>query len=346
MLRRLPLRNLWRVLRETNLEAIRRGAESRFEVLVAGDETADAEQLASLVGDTGDATAIPGDSARRHPWLLVTDTSRAPAIPGREPFSLAVLVSRKAELSTHLRAIRDEQAAQGVPIVVVVIGVPGKTAAIVRRSESRRVMVPDLDARALPAVGRALLTAMAPELRLALGRQLPVLRTLLFADLIDETARANASYAFASGIAEIIPVVNIPMNIGDVVILTKNQLIMSYKIALVAGKSGTPRHLIGEILGVLGGGLLLRQVARQLVGLIPAVGVAPKVAVAYGGTWAIGQAVVVWATAGQALTTESVGHFFDEGLARGRKAARALVSRRVGGKRRERLMRQERVRER
>jgi len=45
------------------------------------------------------------------------------------------------------------------------------------------------------------------------------------------------------------------MNLGDIVILTKNQLVMSYKIALVAGKSGTPRHLIGEILGVLGGGL-------------------------------------------------------------------------------------------
>ena len=53
------------------------------------------------------------------------------------------------------------------------------------------------------------------------------------------------------------------------------------------------------------------QVARQLVGLIPVVGIAPKVAVAYGGTWAIGQAVVLWATTGQALTMESVGHFFD-----------------------------------
>jgi uncharacterized protein (DUF697 family) len=175
-------------------------------------------------------------------------------------------------------------------------------------------------------------------LRLGLGRQLPALRTLVFVELIDETARANASYAFASGIAEIIPVVNIPMNIGDVVILTKNQLVMSYKIALVAGKSGTPRNLIGEILGVLGGGLLFRQVARQLIGLIPVVGVAPKVAVAYGGTWAIGKAVVLWATAGQVLTRESVGQFLDEGLKRGRKAARALVSRRRrGNDRRERL---------
>jgi uncharacterized protein (DUF697 family) len=339
MLRRLPLRNLWRILRETNLEAIRRGAESRFEVLVAGDHPADAEQLASMIGDTGDAVPAPGDGARRHPWLHVADASTVAPMLGRERSSLAVLVSRKAELSPALSSMRDELAGRGVPIVVVVIGVLGKTAAIVRRSESQRVTVPDLDAPALAAVGQALLTAVPAELRLGLGRQLPSLRALVFVNLIDETARANAGYAFASGIAEIIPVVNIPMNLGDVVILTKNQLVMSYKIALVAGKSGTPRHLIGEILGVLGGGLLFRQVARQLVGLIPVVGVAPKVAIAYGGTWAIGQAVVVWATTGQALTMESVGHFFDEGLKRGRKAARALVSRRRGKKRLERVTR-------
>jgi uncharacterized protein (DUF697 family) len=285
-----------------------------------------------MIGDTGDARAAPGDGSQNHPWVHVTDASPVLSL---EPFSLAVLVSRKAELSRPLSSIRDDLSARGVPIVVVVIGVPGTTAAIVRRSETQRVTVPNLDASALPAVGQALLAAMPLELRLGLGRQFPALRPLLFVHLIDETARANASYAFASGIAEIIPVVNIPMNIGDVVILTKNQLIMSYKIALVAGKSGTPRHLIGEILGVLGGGLLLRQVARQLVGLIPVVGVAPKVAVAYGGTWAIGQAVVLWATTGQALTMESIGHFFDEGLKRGRKAARGLVSRRRGKKRKD-----------
>jgi uncharacterized protein (DUF697 family) len=314
----LPLRNLWRILRETDLEAIRRGAESRFQTLVAGDDPADAEQFASLIG-----------SGERHPWLLTLDASMATApVICRESFNLAVLVSRKAELSSFLGSVRDDQAARGLPIVVVVIGSAAKTAALVRRGESQRVTVPDLNTSALEAIGKVMLSAVQPELRLGLGRQFPALRSLLFSILIDETARANASYAFTTGIAEIIPVLNIPMNIGDVLILTKNQLVMSYKIALVAGKSGTPRHLIGEILGVLGGGLLFRQIARQLVGLIPAVGVAPKVAVAYGGTWAIGRAVVLWATAGQALTTASVRAFYDEGLKRGREAARALMSRR------------------
>jgi uncharacterized protein (DUF697 family) len=335
MLRHLPFKTLWGILRETDLEAIRRGAESRFQVLVAGDDAADAEQLGQLIGESADATASPGGSGEKHPWLLTTDASTAAPVISRESFNLAVLVSRNAELSSSLGSIRDDQAARGVPVVVVVIGAAGKTAAIVRRGENQRIVTsPELNVGAFEAVGNALLTAVPPELRLGLGRQFPGLRTLLFTALIDETARANASYSFTTGIAEVIPVLNIAMNIGDVVILTKNQLIMSYKIALVAGKSGTPRHLMGEIFGVLGGGLLFRQIARQLIGLVPVVGIVPKVAVAYGGTWAIGRAVVLWATVGEALTTDSVRAFYDEGLKRGRQAARALVSRRAKPKER------------
>jgi uncharacterized protein (DUF697 family) len=283
-----------------------------------------------LISAGADDTAPTGADAATHPWLLTIEASTAPAVIGRESFNLAVLVSRNGELSSSLGSIRDDQAARGVPVVVVVVGAAGKTAAIVRRGESQRVVTdPDLGPSALDAVGNAVLAAVQPELRLGLGRQFPGLRTVLFTDLIDDTARANASYAFTTGIAEIIPVLNVAMSIGDVVVLTKNQLIMSYKIALVAGKSGTPRHLMGEIFGVLGGGLLFRQIARQLIGLIPVVGIVPKVAVAYGGTWAIGRAVVLWATAGQALTTDSVRAFYDEGLKRGRRAARALVSRRA-----------------
>jgi hypothetical protein len=125
MLRRLPLSNLWRILRETNLEAIRRGAESRFEVLVAGDDRSGAEQLARMIGDTGEAGAAPGDGSRSHPWLHVTDASTPPVL-SLEPFSLAVLVSWRAELSPALSAIRDDLAALGVPIVVVIIGVPAR----------------------------------------------------------------------------------------------------------------------------------------------------------------------------------------------------------------------------
>ena len=138
MLRHLPFKTLWGILRETDLEAIRRGAESRFQVLVASDVPADAEQLARLIGESGDTAG--GAGAEKHPWLLTVDASTAAPVISRESFNLAVLVSRKAELSPSLGSIRDDQAARGVPIVVVVVGAAGKTAAIVRRGETQRVV--------------------------------------------------------------------------------------------------------------------------------------------------------------------------------------------------------------
>jgi hypothetical protein len=57
------------------------------------------------------------------------------------------------------------------------------------------------------------------------------------------------------------------------------------------------------------------------VGLIPFIGIVPKVAVAYGGTWAIGRAVGLWATEGQLLTSARLRQLSREGFARGREVA-------------------------
>ena len=102
------------------------------------------------------------------------------------------------------------------------------------------------------------------------------------------------------------------------IVLTKNQLLMGYRLVLASGRDGEPKKLIGEILGMLGGGLVFRQLARQLVGLIPVVGIIPKVAVAYGGTWAIGRAVVLWVTEGRTASAETLRTLSREGLLRGR----------------------------
>ncbi|MGH9158562.1 MAG: hypothetical protein ACRD2X_01040, partial [Vicinamibacteraceae bacterium] len=165
------------------------------------------------------------------------------------------------------------------------------------------------------------------DLRLALAVQLPAFQPAVFDILIEETARANASFALTMGLAEVVPVLTAPLNLGDMIILTKNQLIMCYRLALAAGRDGHPRRMVAEILGVLGGGLLFRQAARQLVGLIPVVGLVPKVAIAYGGTWAIGRGMVVWATEGREITSESLRRFMREGLTRGRHVAEGMLAR-------------------
>jgi uncharacterized protein (DUF697 family) len=199
-------------------------------------------------------------------------------------------------------------------------------AGVVRPGEAARVAVADLDAAAVPAVARAMLSAAPPGLRLALARHLVPLREPLFSELIEETARTNAMYAFTTGLAEVVPVFDVPLNLADIVVLTKNQLVMSYRLALASGKKGSPRELLGEVVGVVGGGFLFRQGARQLVGLIPVAGIVPKVAVAYAGTLAIGKAVVAWAAHGQALEPGTVRNLYRQALDRGRDVGRTLVA--------------------
>ena len=190
------------------------------------------------------------------------------------------------------------------------------------------MLVPALDETGLPALAGALVSAVPSGQRLALARQLPPLRDAVFDLLIDDTAKANATYSFTTAMAEQVPVLDVPLNLADIVVLTKNQLLMGYRIALGAGKSGRARDVIGEVLGVIGGGFLFRQAARSLVGLIPMAGVLPKVAIAYTGTWAIGRAVVLWATQGKRMSPSAIGRLSRDAAGRGRAFARGLIGER------------------
>lgn len=311
------LPDMWRVLKEADLNAIKREAERPFQVLLVAEDAADAERLGIL---------LSGSEGMRHPWLLPADPAEArhPASSGM--LDLAVVITPTPDPSPALGFAADAMRAARVPVVTVVSGRGGAMAAVVRPGEAARAAVAALDGAAVPVVAQALLSAATPGLRLALARHLAPLREPLFSGLIEETARTNAMYALTTGIAEAVPVLDVPLNLADIVVLTKNQLVMSYRIALGSGKKGNARELIGEVLGVIGGGFLFRQGARQLVGLIPIAGIVPKVAVAYAGTLAIGKAVVAWAAHGQALEPGTVARLYRQALERGQDVAQALVA--------------------
>ena len=311
----LKLPDLWRTLKEADLAAIRRDAERRFEVLVVSADESEAATLAELMTGAG----------RAHPWLTVTTPGEARGRVAAAGLDAAILVSGAEDMAPPLAAAGESLRKAGVPLVTVVHGTASATGAIARTGETARAAVPALDAAAVPAIAEAVAAAFDPALRLALARQLPPLRPAIFAALIDEAAKANATYALTTGLAEAVPILDVPLNLADMVVLTKNQLVMSYKIALGSGKKGQPRELIGEVMGVIGGGFLFRQAARQLVGLIPVAGIVPKVAMAYAGTWAVGRAVAAWASEGRRLTPAAVRGFYREAWERGKVVARAMA---------------------
>jgi hypothetical protein len=309
----LKLASVWRVIADVDLEAIRRHAMAPVDVWILAEHSADAAALTAVLSPEG-----------AHPALRTVEADTL-VQPLAEVPRAAVLVSRSPTLSPGLAAARHALRAAGGRVMTVVVGATGPVASARQIGEDVRVAVAAWDAGAVDPIAASLLSLYDDDQRLAFARQLLPLRRPLFERLITETAQANASFALTTGLAEVVPILTAPLNIGDIVILTKNQLLLGYRIVLAAGRTGEPRALIAEIAGVLGSGFLFRQAARQLVGLIPVAGIVPKVAIAYSGTWAIGRAIVLWVTEGREVTAGSVQRMTQEGLDRGRALAEVMV---------------------
>lgn len=325
----MTLQDVWRVLKDVDLEAIRREARQRTDLLVVSADGEDARLVAQALSTEGDP---PQDEhAPVHPWLRVL--AAASGLPALDVAPVAaVLVSRTVELDGTLAALRDHLVKHRMPVVTLVVGHWSRAAAVARGGEWARVAVRSLGeaGESLPA---ALLGVLAADLHLPLAHQFPLFRPAVAADLVDRTAKANASYAFTTGLAESVPVLAAPLALGDMLMLTKNQLVMCYRLVLAHGRDGDPRTLVGEIVGVLGTGLLFRQAARQLVGLIPVLGLVPKVAIAFAGTYAIGRSMTMWVAEGREVTSSAVRRLSREGFARGKAVARSLADQaREGGR--------------
>jgi uncharacterized protein (DUF697 family) len=314
----LKLANLWRVVREVDLQGMRLAARERFTLVVVSETGEDAARLRDLISGTTTARTA-------HPWIEVAST--APAVVAALPASAlaALIVTRDPALSVPLASAERRLSASSTPVLTVVVGDTSPAAKVMRGVERARVAVPALDAQSIEPIASALIELVSDDQQVALAAQLPMLRPVVFARIIERTARANASFALTTGLAETIPLLTAPLNLGDMVILTKNQLMMCYRIALAAGRDDEPRKMMTEILGVLGGGVLFRQIARQLVGLIPIAGLLPKVAIAYAGTTAIGRAMAAWTTEGRQITVDTVSRYSREALDKGRLLASHMV---------------------
>ncbi len=166
-----------------------------------------------------------------------------------------------------------------------------------------------------------------PGRALALARRYPLFRVAVARDLINDTSFANASYALGTGFAEIVPALDIPFNVADMVILTKNQALLVYKLGLALGLSTRWQDHFAELGGVVGAGFVWRQIARQLVGLVPVWGIVPKVAVAYAGTYAVGEAILHWYQTGHKMSGRGMRELYADALARGRQVAQDLAAR-------------------
>jgi uncharacterized protein (DUF697 family) len=158
----------------------------------------------------------------------------------------------------------------------------------------------------------------------AIGRYLENLRPAATAEIVSDTSRVNAQFAALSNIPAIVPVVgNLVAASADFLVLTKNQMMMMYRLAAIYDRDLDDRwRVYSELAPIVGAGFLWRTTARQAAALLPvALGAVPKVAIAYGGTFAIGQAARAYYEHGIELSSEDLQRLYKQGVERVTRSA-------------------------
>jgi uncharacterized protein (DUF697 family) len=174
------------------------------------------------------------------------------------------------------------------------------------------------------------LVRTAPEVMLAAGRRHPLLREPVAEHLIRDTSRVNAQFAAISSIPANVPLVGgLVGDMADILVLTKNQVLLLFKLAGLYGRDlALGRQLLVEIMPVVGSAFMWRSAARTLLGLVPGLlGMLPKTMVAYSGTYVVGQMARYYYRHGHKPPPELAHQLREESL----RIARDALSRLRGG---------------
>ncbi|WP_028458819.1 hypothetical protein [Chloroflexus sp. Y-396-1] len=314
----------WNTLREINVEDIRKEAELPLTIVCTGT----AGVCQSIARRLEHGTQRYGQ-AGPSPIHLV---SLATIIPDELRHADLVIIGldRNVRLSARELTVIEHLATLNLPTVVVVWGTVLPTDAWPlhpRVAHARLLVIPDPDS---PDTNRqlaeAILDRLPASLHLSAARRLPGLRSVVAQQLISSVSFTNASYVLATALPQQIPILNIPFAAADTLVLTKNQAMLVYRLALAYGAPPDIRERLFEVLPVIGGAFIWRQLARTLVGLIPVWGVVPRVAIAYAGTYTTGVAAWRWFAEGEIVDRERLQEIGREALALGQAQAAALIA--------------------
>ncbi len=326
----LDFGNIWKTLKEVDLGPIRTEAERMTWIAIVGEDENAREELAQALCFESRKNLPVDDASRFGPEPLRMSVADAPRDITADLIVLLVDLSGR-DVSREWNLFQAWNAA-GKKIVII-FGGQGSPAGFggayqnargLRGSVSDRVFLENAFAGAV--------LDLLPDRALALGRYYPIFRRRVTHDLIGSTSMVNANYALTTGLAEAIPILDIPFNVADIVILTKNQAIMVYKLGLVLGLSPRWQDHWAAFGSTLGTGFLWRSAARQLVGLIPVWGIIPKVAVAYAGTYVLGEAIDQWYVTGRNVTPQMLNQYYRQAIEQGKVMGQDLVKRMPRGK--------------
>jgi len=318
--------NIWNTLRELDVNTIREESERALAIACVGHAAA-LEQIEPLLRRGPERYPTPGPNPLEI-IPLERAAERAAGLSGADMLLLAV--DARQQLSDDEAASFSMLEKQTAPFLVVLMygdQMPGGAAALSPMIRARTIAIADPAALdAADKLATALLARLPAELHLSAARRLPGLRAIYARDLIGSTSVSNATYSLASSVPEQIPILSIPFAAADIIVLTKNQAIMVYRLALAYGAPPEFQSRIREVIPVVGGAFMWRQAARSLVGLVPVWGIVPKVAIAYAGTYTTGIVAWRWYESGELVSTEQMKQISREAIAIGRARAGEIIA--------------------
>ena len=274
----------------TNIQGAR---ETELSVSVYIDETAPAELVAHVRG----SFASTASSVRM--TISYLDSDFTP----KDGDDIAILVAGpSAKVGAAAKALRSV----GVPTMIVTLS----PAALAERVAQSGIEIPDGDIIAPDKAEEAVepieltdeaaaelddrmgrwIVAVCREKRLAFAISFPFMRRPLATDSVQATSLQNAGI----GLVPFIPGADLP-------IMTLNQAKMVLQISSAYGHD-MDRSRLKELAAVIGSAYLCRTLVRELAEFIPVLGFVFRTGVAYGGTAALGYAIIEYYEGGEDAT--------------------------------------------
>lgn len=270
------VKNFVNVVREVDFDAVRAQSELPPRILIIADSLENAEKVAEALSGEPRSPSIYTGTFDLHPGSAT-------------PYDAVVVHEPGVENKTQALAVALRATELDIPLVRIAAADPFDPAAA---SDARDAIVRKIPDRA-PAI----------------ARHLPKFRPAAVRAIIDETATANAKFALISNAPSIIPIIGAFAAAGaDMLVLTKNQVMMLLKIAACHGRDlRDQRKVLQEIAPVVGLGFLWRTVAREAASFLPLlIGTLPKVGVAYAGTMVAGYGADFYYRFGRKATREQM----------------------------------------
>jgi len=170
-------------------------------------------------------------------------------------------------------------------------------------------------------------------MRLSLARHVPVLRPEVARRIVRQVSLENATFAVGTALGNVVPsilepILGVAEAAGDIVFLTANQVRMMLMVAAGYGRKIGLMAQWKEVSSIVGAAFTWRALARNLVSKIPfGGGLAPKGAIAYAGTFSIGEGLVYFYTTGHKMTREEAARTFRSAYSGSVERVRVIMGR-------------------